>query len=263
MTSVLLAALLALPSAAADAPKTKAAPKPKASAKAEKPAPPAVAASTAAFAWTSTAPLTVEAVLAHYEAMDAALVSLSARFEQSMTMKETGVTSRVEGTLAYKKADRLRIEHVRPEPQVVVADGKDIWIHRTERKQVVQASLADWKNADPAIGNLMEFGSYARMLKTYDVSLDTAAARPALVLRPKAGAAGATGAAGRDLTLRLTLSAATLFPEATELAVGSLNVRTAFAELAFNPVLDDKTFSFTPPSDADVFRDFKPPRFEP
>ena len=93
-------------------------------AKPKAPAPPAVAASTAAFAWASTAPLTVEAVLAHYEAMDAALVSLSARFEQSMTMKETGVTSRVEGTLAYKKPDRLRIEHARPEPQLVVADGR-------------------------------------------------------------------------------------------------------------------------------------------
>ncbi|TPW21003.1 MAG: outer membrane lipoprotein carrier protein [Elusimicrobia bacterium] len=246
----LASALLAVGASAADAPK----PKAKAPVKA---AAPAVAASTAAFAWASTAPLTVEAVLAHYEAMDAALVSLSARFEQSMTMKETGVTSRVEGTLAYKKPDRLRIEHVRPEPQVVVADGKDIWIHRTERKQVVQAALSDWKNADPAIGNLMEFGSYSRMLKTYDVTLDTASARAALLLRPKAGAAA------RELTLRLTLSSATLFPETTELTVGSLNVRTAFAELAFNPVLDDKAFLFTPPADADVFRDFKPPKFEP
>lgn len=253
MLAWLASAVLAVGASAAGAPKTKASkPKPPAQAAA-----PAVAASTAAFAWTSTAPLTVDAVLAHYEAMDAALVSLTARFEQSMTMKETGVTSRVEGTLAYKKPDRLRIEHVRPEPQVVVADGKDIWIHRTERKQVVQAALADFKNADPAIGNLMEFGSYARMLKAYDVTLDTSAVRPALLLRPKAGAAG------RDLTLRLTLSAATLFPEATELAVGSLSVRTAFAEPAFNPVLDDKAFSFTPPADADVFRDFKPPKFEP
>lgn len=256
MTSLLLAALLAVPSAAADAPKAKGAPKAKAQKAA---AAPSVAASTAAFAWTSTAPLTAAAVLAHYERMDAALVSLSARFEQAMTMKETGVTSRVAGTLAYKKPDRLRIEHARPEPQVVVADGKDIWIHRTERKQVVQASLADWKNADPAIGNLMEFGSYGRMLKAYDVALDTAAAKAALVLTPKA----APGGTPRAMTLRLTLAPDTLFPEATELTVGSLSVTTAFAGLAFNPVLEDKAFVFTPPADADVFRDFKPPKFEP
>jgi outer membrane lipoprotein carrier protein len=245
----LLVLALTLPAAAA----------PKAKAPAKPAAAPAVAASTAAFAWASTAPLTVDAVLAHYERMDAALVSLSARFEQSMTMKETGVTSRVAGTLAYKKPDRLRIEHVKPEPQVVVADGKDIWIHRTERRQVVQAALSDWKNADPAIGNLMEFGSYGRMLKAYDVVLDTAAARAALVLTPKAAA----GAPARAMTLRLTLAPGTLFPEATALTVGSLDVTTAFAELAFNPVLDDKAFVFTPPADADVFRDFKPPKAEP
>lgn len=255
MNPVLLAAVLALPSSAADKPPAKAPPKAKPAAA------PAVAASTAAFAWTSTAPLSVAAVLAHYEAMDAALVSLSARFEQQMTMRETGVTSRVSGTLAYKKPERLRIEHDRPERQVVVADGKDIWIHRVERKQVVQAALADWKKADPAVGNLMEFGSYARLLKAYDVALDTAAAPAALVLTPKA-APGGSSAAARDLTLRLTLSGATLFPEATELAVGSLNVRTAFSAVAFNPVLDDQPFVFTPPADADVFRDFKPPRFE-
>ncbi len=212
MFAWLAPAALALGASAAETPKAKTAPsKSKAPVQA---AAPAVAASTAAFAWTSTAPLTVDAVLAHYEAMDAALVSLTARFEQSMTMKETGVTSRVEGTLAYKKADRLRIEHVRPEPQVVVADGKDIWIRRTERKQVVQASLADWKNADPAIGNLMEFGSYARMFKTYDVALDTAGPRAALVLTPKPQPGGTPpgGAAARELTLRLSLSPATLFP---------------------------------------------------
>lgn len=216
-----------------------------------------VAASTAAFAWNSTAPLTVESVLAHFEVMDAALVSLSAKFSQSMTMQETGITSRVEGTVAYKKADRLRIEHLLPERQSIVSDGKDIWIHRHERQQVVQSALSDWKKADPAVANLMEFGSYARMLKTYAVSLDTSSARAALVLAPKTA-----DAAGRDFGLRLTLDPATLFPELTELRVGSLSVRTAFSQTSFNPVIDDKAFVFTPPADADVFRDFKPPSLE-
>lgn len=219
------------------------------------PAPAAVAASTAAFAWTSTAPLSVEAVLAHFEAMDAAMVSLKARFTQSLTMAETGVTSRVEGTVAFKKPERLRIEHNLPERQTVVSDGKDIWIHRIARNQVVQSALVDWKKADPAVSNLMEFGSYSRMLKAYDVSLDSAAAT--LVLVPK------SGESKRALVLRMTLDPATLFPSATELKVGSLTVRTEFLDAVFNPVLDEKLFAFTPPADADVFRDFKPPRFGP
>ena len=223
---------------------------------APKPQPaPAVAASTAAFAWSSSAPLTVQSVLAHFEEMDGAMVSLKARFTQSLTMTETGVTSRVEGTVAFKKPERLRIEHLVPERQTVVSDGKDIWIHRTSRNQVVQSALADWKKADPAVSNLMEFGSYSRMLKAYDVSLDSAALT--LTLVPKAGEAA------RTLVLLMRLDPKTLFPSATELKVGSLSVRTEFLDAAFNPVLDDKLFVFTPPADADVFRDFKPPRFEP
>ena len=210
-----------------------------------------------AFAWSSSAPLTAEAVLAHFEAMDAALVSLSARFEQSLTMEETGVTSQVGGTVSYKKADRLRIEHTKPERQTIVADGKDIWIHRHERRQVVQSALEDWKRADPAIGNLMEFGSYGRMLRSYAVSLGTGTPS-SLVLAPKAA-----DAKGRAFSLRLTLSPATLFPDVTELRVGSLRVRTVFSDVSFNPVLDEALFKFTPPADADVFRDFKPPKSEP
>ncbi len=45
--------------------------------------------------------------------------------------------------------------------------------------------------------------------------------------------------------------------------MGSLSVKTTFSELSFNPLLDDKAFVFTPPADADVFRDFKPPKFSP
>ncbi|MDE2293204.1 MAG: outer membrane lipoprotein carrier protein LolA [Elusimicrobia bacterium] len=245
MQTLLAAALLAAPCGAAGLP-TAAAP-------AAAPSP-----STSPFAWTEGAPLDVGSILAHFEVMDASLTSLTADFSQTLTMRETGVRSRVEGSVEYEKTDRLRIEHRVPERQLIVSDGDDIWIWRMDRKQVIQSKLADWKKADPAIGNLMAFGSYARMLKTYDVALDSSGARPQLVLRPKKA-----DPAAEPFTMRLTLAAGTLFPELTTLRAGGMTVETKLSDVRFNPPLPDKDFQFTPPSDADVFRDFKPPRTSP
>ncbi|MEE8425427.1 MAG: outer-membrane lipoprotein carrier protein LolA [Elusimicrobiota bacterium] len=208
------------------------------------------------FLYKSTAPLSVSAVLAHFEIYDRRLNSLSAGFRQSLIMETTGITSDIKGTVAYRKPERLRIEHEKPERQTIVADGQDIWIHRHRLAQVIQAAIVDWKDADPMMNNLLQFGSYGKMLKAYDVRLDTAAAGPVLLLRPKRGDSGA------DFTLRFVLDERTLFPVVTELIVGAMRVRTEFDEVRFNPEIDAKQFIFTIPKGADVFRNFKPPKFE-
>jgi outer membrane lipoprotein carrier protein len=212
-----------------------------------------VSSNTSIFLYPSTVPVTLETVLAHFRLYDRDLASLSARFSQELTVPETSTTQSVAGTVEYLKPNHIRIEHVRPERQTVVVDGKDIWIHRLSQNQVIQSNLEDWKKADPAVGNLMQFGDMARMLESYDAQLDTAAARPALTLRPK-------GKDAQEFTLRMTLRAADLFPDTTELSVGSLRIKTAFADLRFNPPLAPEAFRFSPPSGSEVFRDFKPPQ---
>jgi len=217
--------------------------------------PAAAAVSASSFTWTSTAPLTLDAVLAQFERFDRELDSLTARFTQSLSADETGVSSSLEGSVSYLKPDRLRIEYLRPERQTVVSDGKDIYIHRHANAQVIQSKLEDWKQSDPLVGNLMQFGSYAKMLRSYDVSLDTGGASPSLRLLPKDRSAG--------FELRFELQAADLFPAKTELQVRNTRVRTDLDAVCFNPALRAKDFDFTPPAGAEIFRDFKPPRFQP
>ncbi|MFH2202895.1 MAG: outer membrane lipoprotein carrier protein LolA [Elusimicrobiota bacterium] len=216
----------------------------------------AVEFSTQTFVWRSTEPLTLDAVLAHFAYFDANLHSLSAHFTQNLAVPETGMSSSIEGNVGFLKPERIRIEHIRPERQTIVADGKDVWIHRHSRDQVIHSKLEDWKQSDPAIGNLMQFGSYGKMLQAYDVALDSAAGINALILRPKTAQKTA-------FTLRLELSRDTLFPSATILEVGSMSIQTRFDDLTYNPDLQGKDFRFTPPAGAEVFRNFKPPKFQP
>lgn len=212
------------------------------------PAPPAP---SEPLLWPSTQALTLPAVLDHLALIDRELTTLTARFTQTLTMAETGITQVSEGTVSFRKPESLRVEHVRPERQTVTVSSGEIWVWRPSQNQAIHGRLADWKKADPLIENLLQLGGYRRMLDSYDVSLDTPAAM--LVLKPKSG--------GEDsFTLTLALAPRTMFPAVTELTAGAMRVRTALSETRFNPALPETAFRFEPPKGADVFRDFKPPR---
>jgi outer membrane lipoprotein-sorting protein len=211
---------------------------------------------TADFVLPATAPVTLASVLAQFERYDAELASLTTLFSQTLEMTDSPLHQSVEGRVSYGKTERFRIEHLKPERQTIVSDGLDVWVHRHDRDQVVQAKLADWRAADPTIDNLLRFGRYAEMLETYAVELDTGSVSPTLILSPKEKGA-------EPFTLRLTLAKSTLFPESADMAVGAVRIRTRFSETLFNPEIDPQEFAFTPPPDADIFRNFKPPRFSP
>lgn len=204
---------------------------------------------------TSTPTLTLEQVIERLERHDRELTSLSARFEQRLVVEDTGMSSVVAGTVDFLKPERLRVEHTRPEPQTVVVDGRDIWIHRPSRDQVIQSSLEDWRKADPMINGLLQFGGYAKLLKAYDAALDSSGPRPVLRLTPKKRRKGQA-----DFSLALTLSPSTYLPEATELLAEGMRVTTELKDIRINPKLDEGLFTFVPPAGADVFRDFKPPQ---
>ncbi|MBI5202309.1 MAG: outer membrane lipoprotein carrier protein LolA [Elusimicrobia bacterium] len=192
-------------------------------------------------------------LIAVFEKLDAKLTALKGRYVQTVNMEETGTVQTIEGKIEYLKPDRLRIEHVRPERQIVVSDGKAIWVHRLSSNQVIQSELADWRKADPMINSLLDFGGYAALGKRYDVAY-ASATRTAL-LTPKDKTAG--------YTLRLQLADKTFFPAETELVVAHMRVKTALQDLEFNPKLPESDFSFTPPPGAEVFRNFKPPKLSP
>jgi len=208
------------------------------------------------FTRTSSAPITLQAVLEQFKKYDKDLVSLKTQFSQSLRMTDAPMSQSVEGTIVYAKPYRFRIEHSKPARQSVVSDGIDVWVHRHDRNQVVQAKLVDWRNADPTIDHLLRFGRYAELLETYAVELATAGAEQAIILTPKKEADG-------DFTLRLALAVDTLFPEMADMTVGGVTMRTKFETTEFNAKYDPKLFDFKPPPDADVFRNFKPPKFTP
>lgn len=207
-------------------------------------------AETAAFKISMGTPQNVAELAAHFQEIDKKLQSLSARFVQSLTMPDAGISQRVEGNLEYLKPDRLHMEHYKPERQTVVSDGDKLWIYRVGPNQVVETSLADWRKSDPLINNLLDFSSYSKLLDAYDVSYDSGTLL--VTLRPKQKTE-------EPFILKLKLSGAYLFPMETELDVAKTKVRTVLSEVHFNPKIPDSRFRFKPPAGAEMFEHFKPP----
>jgi outer membrane lipoprotein carrier protein len=200
----------------------------------------------------ATAEITVPLVLERFERFDAGLHTLSGEFRQSVHSQDTGQSQSVSGTLAYSKKDRLRIEHIAPEPQTLVCDGARVWVWRPANGQVIRSKLADWKKSQPLAQGLLDFGNYAGLLKRYDVSLATVSAPGADGHRSLALALRPLGTGRGDFLLTLRLSTKDFFPFDSELRVGAVTARTSFSAIRFNPKLPDAQFQFRPPPGADV-----------
>ncbi len=201
----------------------------------------------------STAPLTLEDVVAGLKRLDETVTSLQCGFKQSLTMSDTDVTQESAGRLMYLKPDRIRLEYDKPRKQVTVSDKKDIWIHQIEDNQVIKASWDDWKRTQYNVTGLLDFGNYATILDKHKAELDAPPGKPArLTLRPKDKG---------TYVLTLVLSPKDLFPLEWSLQLDRMKVRTELYDVRRNGDLPASMFDFKPPKDAAVIN-FSAPRIE-
>src|SRR5262245_25948078 len=169
------------------------------------------------------------------------LASFEAGFSQEIADARGKVTERASGRLYLQKPGRFRWEYRQPNEQLIVSDGRNIWLYDKDLEQVT--------------------------VKTVDESLSST---PALLLAGKAGVADSftvTDAGVRDGVhwlelapkrsdtdfVRLTLGFAgdTLRSMELEDKLGQ-HTRIAFDAAKRNPRLSAGLFAFQPPAGADV-----------
>lgn len=210
----------------------------------------------------STAPLTIPMIARRFAETDAKINTLSASFRQFVHLDGSDVTQTVEGDVAFKKPDLLRLTHRLPEPQTVVSDGTWLWVYRNGTNQVIQSRLDAWRKSEPLAQGLLDFGKSADLITRYSTEITTVSAPGAdghrsftLTLKPKAPA---TGAGSADFVLTLKASTKDFFPGDATLRVGRATIRSLFEGVRLNPPIPDATFQFTPPADADLFKSPEP-----
>lgn len=169
------------------------------------------------------------------------LQTLQANFRQTLRDGQGRMVEQSSGTLVIRRPDRFRWDYSEPNQQVIVADGKKLWLYDVDLEQVTVRPMEKSLAGTPAV-----LLSGAEDLRTsFDIERVKRQGKTSVVtLNPKRGDTDfksvSIGFTGKDLgfmQLNDKLGQSTLLE---------------FSKVRRNASVDDARFVFTPPSGVDV-----------
>ncbi|HHF7345909.1 TPA: outer membrane lipoprotein chaperone LolA [Legionella feeleii] len=169
-----------------------------------------------------------------------AIRSMTASFSQVIKTKEKEI-SRSSGTMALERPGRFRWQTKSPMEQLVVADGKKLWVYDVDLEQVTV------KKQEKSLGGtaaLFLSGYDDTVTRDFDVTATTAGDKQAYDLRSKSHKANFQRM--KLIFNRNVLIAIEMFDQLGQHTVVNLkNVKT-------NPKVAARLFQFKPPKGTDV-----------
>ncbi len=170
--------------------------------------------------------------------------SLKADFTQVVLDNNMQQVRKSHGTLEIKRPDRFRWDYATPNQEIIVADGKRVWIYDVELQQITVKPLSGTLAASPAVllsgSNDVEKSFAIKELGT-DEGLQWVGLTPKI--KDTDFESVKMGFKGNDVSVMELKD-----------ALGNLT-RITFSHLVLNPAIPDSHFQFTPPAGADVIGD--------
>lgn len=171
--------------------------------------------------------------------------TLSAQFVQVVRDREGRITERATGSLSIARPDRFRWDYREPYQQLIVADGRRLWLYDTDLQQVTVRGLEAGLGSTPAMllsgaGRLDD--SFASIAIERDGALTWSRLKPKESSSDFESVSLAFGQQGELVAMEL----------ADKLGQ---TTRIEFSGLTRNTRLDDALFRFAPPAGADVIGD--------
>jgi outer membrane lipoprotein carrier protein len=170
--------------------------------------------------------------------------SLKANFSQVVLDANLQQVKKSVGTLVIKRPDRFRWDYATPNKEIIVADGKRVWIFDVELQQVTVKPLTGTLAASPAV---LLSGSNDVDKSFVVKDLGESGGLEWVGLTPKT----------RDTdfdNVKLGFKSDTVSVMELKDALGNLT-RITFDHVILNPSVPDSLFKFTPPPGADVIGD--------
>jgi len=173
-----------------------------------------------------------------------AVTSLSAHFSQTISDPSGKMLQTSEGTLQLKRPGRFRWDYAPPHEQLVIGDGKRLWLYDPALEQVTVKTLDATLGSTPA----MLLSGTAKLRDAYDVVRNYEQEGLSWVeLAPRDSQGDFAG-------VRLAFSGAEL--QRMELTDSLDQVtRIELSDVQHNPALADDLFTFVPPAGTDVVGD--------
>ncbi len=186
--------------------------------------------------------------LARVEAWLKSVKTLSADFVQVVRNRDGQISSRVTGTLSLWRPDRFRWDYRDPYVQVIVADGRRLWLYDADLEQVTVRPLESGLGSTPAM-LLSGAGSVGDSFVAGPVERDGEWTWCRLEPRQHGSDFESVSLGFNDRGGLVAMQLVDKLGQSTELN---------FSDVALNQKLDPALFQFTPPKGADVIGDAKP-----
>lgn len=210
----------------------------------------ALAVLVAGAASAETAQAEEEGASAELERLLADVATFAAEFEQVVANSYGEVLQTSTGRMRLQRPGRLRWEVDAPYPQLLVADGRSLWVFDPDLEQATVRPLSEAIEGTPA-AFLIDAGGAAAQFHVRRAAPNEGDAAQRFVLAPRDA-----GAVLREATLSFSNAGA---PSGIDI-VDHLNQRTriAFTAARLNPVLESTLFDFEVPAGIDVIGDVPP-----
>jgi len=173
--------------------------------------------------------------------------SFTAEFGQESSLKAMDITDFASGKMYVRYPGMMRWEYQKPEKQIIITDGKKLWIYRPDDNQVMTGSapafFSDGKGASflSDIKLIREKFNISKVQSTDDYFYE-------LKLEPREKTLDVS-----DIRISVTKNTFTVIRIITYNSYGDEN-RIELINNTFNVKLDDSLFSFDIPPGADVLK---------
>ena len=174
-----------------------------------------------------------------------------ANFSQTVSAPDGLKKKTSSGSFEFARPDRFRFSYAKPFEQLIVADGRKVWLYDQDLNQVTVRAMSQALGATPA--SLLAGGA---MDKDFELVNAPTKDAPAKDTPPKDGldwvqATPRVKEGATVQTLRIGFRGKTLAALEIVDAFGQRSL-LQFSAVEINPKLPDDTFRFVPPKGADV-----------
>jgi len=188
---------------------------------------------------------TVDDIMARMEKAEANIQAVSFEFTQEIAYTVTREKQKNAGEVIFQKPANLYVKQKNPLEQIIISNGKKVWIYTPSYRQVLVDNWKKWMGSSLAPASLLNFGQNYRDLKSkYIFSfVGTEQGKYVLLLTPRSK---------EVWQLKLWIDADLLFPAKAALFGDSVTITTETLNYRLNPPIDKKLFIFQAPSGVDV-----------
>lgn len=188
---------------------------------------------------------------ARYEKTDV----IQANFSQETLPPGAKEGISADGRVIFKRPHAMRWEYERPEPQLIVTSGEDVFVYEKEANQVLVIPQDQFLNSEVSRAFFLGKGDLERFfrIESPDESGD----------KSVAGSGWSIKLVPRDENPQVRTIHITMDPETHLVREMCLEdhmggrTRLFFRDIALNVKVDSAIFSFTPPSGVEIFRTTK------